>query len=247
MKMVGIIGGSGLNNPDIINDLREVNIATPYGSTTSPLYCGEIGDTTVALIARHGIKHQYSPTEVNYRANIYALKEYGVTNIIATTACGSLKQEIERGHFVILDQFIDFTKQRISSFHTSFSTGVEHTPMAEPFDRNLREILVATAEELNFVCHRKGTVITVEGPRFSSRAESKMFISWGADVINMSIATEVALANEVKVPYAAVAMSTDYDCWKDDEEQVSWDEILKVFNHNVDRVKSLIIRAIQKI
>lgn len=247
MSSIGIIGGSGLNNPDIMSELREVNVETPYGKTSSPLYCGKINGKDVALVSRHGRHHQYSPTEVNYRANVFALKQHGVSCILATTACGSLRQEIERGHFVILDQFIDFTKLRKNTFYDSFVNGAVHTPMAEPFDSNLRALLYTTATELNYPVHKKGTVITIEGPRFSTRAESRMFIGWGADVINMSVATEAALANELKVPYAAIAMSTDYDCWKEDEEQVSWDEILKVFNQNVDKVKTIITETIKRI
>lgn len=247
MSLIGIIGGSGLNNPDILKDYKELEIQTPYGPTSSPLFTGKIENVNVALIARHGVKHQFSPTEVNYRANIYALREAGASHIIATTACGSLKEEIDRGHFVVLDQFIDFTKKRQNTFHDSFANGAVHTPMAEPFDNSLRKILFESATELNYTVHKKGTVITIEGPRFSTRAESKMFQQWGADIINMSVATEVSLANELKIPYAAIAMSTDYDCWKEDEAPVSWEDILKVFHMNVDRVKNILIQSIKKI
>lgn len=235
-----------MNNPDMIKDVREVTIKTPYGETSSPLFCGTIEGKEVALISRHGKKHQFSPSEVNYRANVYALKEYGVGSIIATTACGSLKQQIERGHFVIIDQFIDFTRLRKNTFHDRFAEGSVHPPMAEPFDKELRALMQETLKELKFPYHEKGTVITIEGPRFSTRAESKMFISWGADIINMSVATEASLANELKIPYAAIAMSTDYDCWKEDEAPVSWEEILNVFNNNVSKVKQLIAEVIRK-
>ena len=247
MIRIGIIGGSGLDDPGILKDAREVVVTTPYGDPTSPLTFGTIGGVDVVLLARHGKQHQFSPTEVNYRANIHALKEQGVTHIIATTACGSLKEEIGRGHFVILDQFIDFTRHRKITFHDSFKDGAVHTPMAEPFDPDLRKILFDTSMELGNPTHKTGTVITIEGPRFSTRAESKMFRIWGADVINMSVAPEAMLANEAGLPYAAVAMSTDYDCWKEDEEPVSWEEILKVFNENADRVKELLLRTVEKL
>lgn len=247
MVRIGIIGGSGLDDPDILKKAREVEVTTPYGRPSSPLTIGIISGVDVVLLARHGKQHQYNPTEVNNRANIHALKEQGVTHILATTACGSLKEEIGRGHFVILDQFIDFTRHREVTFHGSFRDGAVHAPMAEPFDRGLRKALFDTSTELGNPTHETGTVITIEGPRFSTKAESKMFRIWGADVINMSVAPEAILANEAGIPYAAVAMSTDYDCWKEDEEPVSWEEILKVFNENADRVKQVLIRTVEKL
>ena len=246
MLKIGIIGGSGLEDPKLLNNIREEEVSTPYGNPTSVLTHGTINDKEVVLISRHGKQHQFSPTEVNYRANMFALKEAGVTHILATTACGSLKEEIGRGHFVVLDQFIDFTKHRINTYADSFANGIVHTPMATPFDENLRELFFQSATSLGFPVHQNGTVVTIEGPRFSTKAESKMFRLWGADVINMSIATEAALANELKIPYAAIAMSTDYDCWKDDEAPVSWEEILKVFHQNADNVKRVLVDVIGK-
>jgi len=247
MVKVGIIGGSGLDDPGILQEANEVRFDTPYGEPSSPLTVGKISGVEVVLLARHGKNHQLSPTQVNYRANIHALKEQGATHIIATSACGSLKEEIGRGHFVLVDQFIDFTRHRDITFFESFEDGPKHTPMSDPFDAGLRKILYETSEELGFICHNGGTVITIEGPRFSTKAESKMFRIWGADVINMSVAPEAILANEAGIPYAVIAMSTDYDCWKEDEEPVSWEEILEVFNLNADRVKQLIANVIIKI
>ncbi len=247
MVRLGIIGGSGLDDPKILQDAKDIGVDTPYGKPSSALTVGKIGGVDVVVLARHGKKHQFSPTQVNYRANIHALMARDVTHIIATTACGSLKEEIGRGDIVIVDQFIDFTRHRKITFHESFENGAAHTSMAEPFDAGLRAVLYETSRELGFKTHRKGTVITIEGPRFSTRAESKMFRKWGADVINMSVAPEAILAGEAGIPYAAVAMSTDYDCWKEDEEAVSWEEILKVFNKNADNVKRLLINVISKI
>jgi 5'-methylthioadenosine phosphorylase len=199
----------------------------------------------VVLLARHGRAHTLPPSHVNYRANIQALKDAGCTHILATTAVGSLREEIGRGDLVIVDQFIDFTKQRAMSFHQSFAPHQPvHTPMAEPFDAALRAILIDACAQRGFTFHRTGTVVTIEGPRFSTRAESRMFRAWGADIINMSVATEAALANEAGIPYAAVAMSTDYDCWKTDEEPVTWDAILAVFNENAKKVTTLLVDAI---
>lgn len=248
MVKIGIIGGSGLDNPGILKNPQEREVDTPYGKPSAPLKMGQIKSVDVVLLARHGQKHTLPPTQVNYRANIHALKEAGCTHILATTACGSLREEIDRGHFVILDQFIDFTRHRPTTFHEKFEPGnMKHTPMAEPFNEKLRKALIKTCQELDLKHHQKGTVITIEGPRFSTKAESHMFRAWGADVINMSVAPEAILANEVGIPYAAIAMSTDYDCWKDDEESVTFEEVLKVFEKNVEKVTNLLINTIPNI
>ncbi len=247
MTLVGIIGGSGLDDPDILKDPKEMEMDTPYGSPSSPITSGRISGMDTLILARHGKNHQFSPTQVNNRANIHALKEAGATHIIATTACGSLRSRIDRGHFVILDQFIDFTRFRKNTFFDSFEGGINHTVMAHPFDETLRKILFKTACQLDFTAHEKGCVITIEGPRFSTVAESKMFRAFGADVINMSTAPEAMLANEAGIPYAAVAMSTDYDCWKEDEKVVSWQEILAVFEQNAANVKQLLISTIENL
>ena len=245
MVRIGIIGGSGLDDPDIVSHRREVEVDTPFGRPSSPMILGTIHGLDIVMLARHGKNHQFSPGGVNYRANIHALKSQGVTHIIATTACGSLREEIGRGHFVIVDQFIDFTRHRKATFHESFEERAVHTSMAEPFDPVLRKILYETSVGLEYPTHHRGTVITIEGPRFSTRAESRMFRMWGADVINMSVATEAALSNEAGIPYAAVAMSTDYDCWKEDEDPVSWEEILRVFHENAERVTNLIMETVR--
>lgn len=247
MTRVGIIGGSGLDDPDILKHPQIIEMETPYGPPSSDLMSGRIGETEVVILARHGRQHQFSPTQVNNRANIHALKEAGVNRILATTACGSLRNEIDRGHFVILDQFIDFTRFRKNTFADSFENGAVHTAMAHPFDEGLRASLFESATSLKLDVHESGTVVTIEGPRFSTVAESKMFRLWGADVINMSTAPEAMLANEAGIPYAAVAMSTDYDCWKEDEAPVTWDEILEVFNTNAGNVKSLLVRTIESL
>ena len=247
MIKIGIIGGTGLDDSQLSNNFKEIELETPFGKPSSPLKTGKINDCEVILLARHGLKHQFSPSEVNYKANIYALKNLGATHIIATTACGSLKEEIGRGDFVIIDQFIDFTKIRKNTFFDSFSSGIAHTPMATPFDNQLRNVLYSTAIDLENNVHKTGTVITVEGPRFSTKAESNMFRSWGADIINMSVATEVILANELKIPYGAIAISTDYDCWKDDEESVSWEAVLEEFQKNIGKVKNILTNVLTKI
>lgn len=245
MNLIGIIGGSGLDNPDILHDARDVEVSTRYGIPSAPLKRGAIAGRDVVLLARHGREHTIPPTHVNYRANIKALKDAGCDCIIATTACGSLRQEIGRGDLIILDQFIDFTRLRHVSFYETFAPhDPRHTGMAEPFDAGLRGHLVDACERLGITHHKTGTVVTIEGSRFSTRAESNMFRMWGADVINMSVAPECILANEAGIPYASVAMSTDYDCWKTDETPVSWDDIIEVFRSNVEKVTSVLTEAI---
>jgi len=247
MPKIGIIGGSGLDDPEMFQKEKDVAVETPYGDPSSELIVGKIEGVDVVHLARHGKKHQFSPTQVNYRANIHALKEEGVTHILATSACGSLRKEIDRGDLVIVDQFIDFTRHRKITFHESFENGAAHTSMPEPFDADLRKAIYETTNELNLKAHNGGTVVTIEGPRFSTKAESKMFRLWGADIINMSVAPEAMLANEIEIPYAVVAMSTDYDSWKEDEVPVTWEEILTVFNQNAENVKKLLIHVIPKI
>jgi len=248
MVKIGIIGGSGLDNPDILKEAKDIKVKTKYGKPSSPLKLGKISNVDVVLLARHGREHTIPPTQVNFRANIQALKDQGCTHILATTACGSLKEEIGRGDLVILDQFIDFTRLRKLSFYESFPPhDAKHTAMAHPFSEELRKCLIETVRELKLKHHEKGTVVTIEGPRFSTVAESKMFRLWGADVINMSIAPEAILANEAGIPYAAVAMSTDYDCWKEGEAPVTWNEILEIFGKNVKNVINLIVNVVKKI
>ena len=248
MVKVGIIGGSGLDNPEIFENAQDITVETPFGAPSAPLKVGKIEGVDVVLLGRHGREHTIPPTQVNYRANIHALKAAGCTHILATTAVGSLKEEIGRGDLVIVDQFIDFTKQRKMTFYETFEPHAPiHTPMADPYDEKLRKLMIDSCKKQSFTHHNKGTVITIEGPRFSTRAESHMFRAWGADIINMSIATETALANEAGIPYAAVAMSTDYDCWKEDEEPVSWEAVLAVFMENAKKVTSLLTDIIPQI
>jgi 5'-methylthioadenosine phosphorylase len=248
MAKIGIIGGSGLENPEILQSPEEKYPETPYGSPSSPVLCGFVNGFEVAILSRHGRQHTIPPSKVNNRANIFALKDLGCTHIISTTACGSLREEIHRGDLVIPDQFIDFTRHRNITFFDEFEPGkMNHTPMADPFDNNLRNLIISAAAKIGLAVHAKGTVITVEGPRFSTRAESKMFRMWGADIINMSVAPEVVLSNEAGIPYAAIAMSTDYDSWKEDEAPVSWEAVMDVFSNNVNKVLGLLKEVIPAI
>lgn len=241
---VGIIGGSGMDDPQLMKDVKEKKIKTPYGSPSSGLTIGKIEGVNTVILARHGKEHSIYPTGVNFRANIYALKKEGCTHILATTAVGSLREKIKPGDLVFVDQFIDFTKHRPLTFHDE---KVIHTPMSQPFCENLRHLLIDSAKELKLKHHKKGTVITIEGPRFSTKAESHMFRAWGADVINMSTVPEVMLARELGICYQTIAMSTDYDCWKEGEEPVTWEMILSIMKKNTDNVRKLLLKTLAKI
>jgi 5'-methylthioadenosine phosphorylase len=245
MAKIAIIGGSGLENPEILKNAQRRVLKTPYGDPSSDFVCGSIGEVEVVLLSRHGRDHTIPPSQVNNRANIFAIRELECTHILASTACGSLREDIGRGDLVIPDQFIDFTRHRPVTFFDEFKPNeMKHTPMADPFNNRLRDKLIEVSRELGLKIHPDGCIITIEGPRFSTRAESRMFRSWGGDMINMSTAPECILANELGIPYAAIAMATDYDSWKDDETPVSWEEILEVFGQNVHHVINILLKVI---
>jgi 5'-methylthioadenosine phosphorylase len=245
MVKIGVIGGSGLDNPELIENYEEKEIETPYGKPSSVLTIGKISGVDVCILSRHGKEHEISPTNINYRANIYALKQEGCTHILATSAVGSLKEKIKPGDLVFTNQFLDFTKFRKNTFFDE-NGNVIHPPMAEPFSKYLRDILIETCRNLNFRCHEKATIAVIEGPRFSTKAESFMFRNF-ADIIGMTAFPEVALANELDIPYQSIAMSTDYDCWKEDEESVTFEIVKKRMEENAGKVKQLLLIAIPKI
>lgn len=248
MTTIGLIGGSGLEKLTLFKNPEEIRLKTPYGDPSSTFLKGEAGNSTVYILSRHGRDHTITPTHVNNRANIHALKELGCDHVIATTACGSLREKIERGHIVIPDQFLDFTRFRKNTFYEVFEPGnPAHMAIADPFSKPLREMLIAAAIDLGLHFHPTGTIVTIEGPRFSTRAESIMFRNLGADIINMSTAPEAALANEAGLSYAAVALSTDYDSWKHDEDPVTWEDVFRVFEENVKNVTHLLEKVILSI
>lgn len=241
LNRIAIIGGSGLEKLDIFQSFETMNPLTEYGYCSSPILMGKIAGKEVFFVSRHGFDHQITPTHVNNRAHIQALYDLNCEAIIATTACGSLRQEIKPGDLIFPNQVIDFTRFRKNTFFDTFENGnVQHIPFADPFNGELIGKLSQIARELNIPHHHHKTVVTIEGPRFSSRAESHMFRQWGADIINMSTAPEVILANERQIPYAAIAMSTDYDCWRQEEEAVSMEAVFKVFRENAGKVTSLL-------
>ncbi|MFC1768959.1 S-methyl-5'-thioadenosine phosphorylase [Nanoarchaeota archaeon] len=245
MPKIGIFAGSGLEDPKLLENPEKRKIHTPYGPISDLVTTGKIGGVDVVIIPRHGSHHQISPTNVNYRANIWAMKELGVTHIIAPTACGSLKEEIKPGDLVFIDQFVDRTTKRKSTFYDGQQ--VCHISMADPFCKKIRDVLIQSAKNLGISHHEKGTMVTIEGPRFSSKAESHIFRSWNCDVINMTTVPECVLAREAGICYQPIATSTDYDCWRESEEAVSVDMILKTMKENADKVKKIIVDVIPKL
>lgn len=245
MPKIGIIGGSGLDDPQLLHEATVIEVETPYGKPSSPITVGKIEGVEVAILARHGRKHTIMPTNVPFRANIWALKDLGCTHILASSACGSLREEIEPGHLVFPDQFIDRTTKRASTFYDQDQ--VCHIAMEQPFCPQLRALMSGIAKEKGFAYHVDRTVITIEGPRFSTKAESRMFRSWGADVINMSTVPEVVLAREAGLCYQLIAMSTDYDCFMETKENVTWEQIVSTMKANVAKVKQIFLEAIPMI
>ena len=245
--MIGIIGGTGLEKTTFFENPQRLKITTKYGEPSSEILTGTISGNEIAIISRHGVEHTITPSNVNNRANIMALKDLGCKEIIATTACGSLRENIKPGDFVIPDQFIDFTKHRITTFYDSFEpNNMQHCPMANPFNEELRKKIQIACQNVDVNLHTSGTIVTIEGPRFSTKAESNMFRLLGADLINMSSAPEVILANEAGLKYAAIAISTDYDCWKDDEEAVSIDMVLENFKKSVNKLVKILENICKK-
>ncbi|KAI6656696.1 S-methyl-5'-thioadenosine phosphorylase-like [Oopsacas minuta] len=248
---VGIIGGTGFDDPLILTDRQELNVPTPFGATSAPLINGTISGVPCVLLLRHGLKHEISPTHVPFRANIHALKSVGCTHLLATTACGSLREEIVPGEvLVVLDQFIDRTTKRHSTFYdgtTDIYEGVCHIPMAEPFCHHTRHILSQSCTQLGYKFLKTGTVVTIEGPRFSTKAESKLYQNWNCDVINMTTVPEVTLATELGMSYAALALPTDYDCWRDGTESVTVENVLKVLKVNGGKAKEVIVKSIENL
>lgn len=250
MSALGIIGGSGLANSKFFESPEELAVETPYGATSSALQRGRLKGQEVVLLSRHGRQHTIPPSQVNNRANLWALHHLGCDRVLTTAACGSLRAEIGRGGIVVPDQFIDFTRHRPVTFHESFPPGIEnakHAAMADPFDADLRRVLIAAGRGLGLDVRDGGTILTIEGPRFSTRAESRMFRAWGADLVNMTIAPETILANELGLAYAVVAVVTDFDSWKEDEPPLRVEDLVRVFMENVHNVTELLLAAVAQL
>jgi 5'-methylthioadenosine phosphorylase len=240
---IGVIGGTGLYQIGGMTDTQELNLDTPFGKPSDSIVLGKLNGVGIAFLPRHGRGHRIIPSEIPARANIYALKSLGVEHIIGINTCGSFKEEVKPGHLLIPDQVIDRTQRRISTF---FGDGVvAHVSMADPFCPDLSKVLRDSAHQAGATVHDKGTYIAMEGPAFSSRAESLLYQSWGAHVIGMTLLPEAKLAREAEICYASVCCVTDYDCWKD--QNVSVEIVLGFIKQNVAIAKEIIKLAVNKI
>jgi 5'-methylthioadenosine phosphorylase len=243
--VIGIIGGSGLYNIDGLKNTKWVKVETPWGDPSDELLTGEYEGLKVVFLPRHGRGHKTSPTALNYRANIDALKRIGVTDILSLSAVGSLKEELPPGHFVIVDQFIDRSFAREKSF---FGPGcVAHVSMAHPVCARLGDALEESLKVLGLPHTRGGTYLVMEGPQFSTLAESNLYRSWGCSVIGMTNMPEAKLAREAEMDYATVAMVTDYDCWHEDHDAVTVDQVVKVLLGNADKARSLVTEVLPRL
>ena len=240
---IGIVGGTGFYDPKLLENAGEMTVDTPYGSPSDSLVVGKLGDRLVAFLPRHSRKHTIRPTDVNSRANIFALKKLGVQRILAPSTVGSLREDFKPGDVVFIDQFIDRTTRREESFYTEGR--VCHISVAEPMCPELRRTLIKAADDLGISTHDSGTYVCIEGPRFSTKAESRMFRTWGADVVGMTLVPECVLAREAEICYSCVATVTDYDVWKD--HPVSAAEVQRTMKANMEKVKRIIAAAVQSI
>ncbi len=241
-SVVGVIGGSGLYQMQGLEKVREVEVKTPFGRPSEKFIKGMVGETEMVFLPRHGKGHRWLPTEVNFRANIFAMKKLGVERIVSVSAVGSLRQEIAPGDIVVPDQFIDRTTQRPSTF---FGKGiVAHVSLADPFCKDLSEILATAATFEGGKVHSRGTYLCMEGPQFSTRAESRLYRSWDADVIGMTNLQEAKLAREAEICFGTLALATDYDCWNQAAGDVEIENVLAVLRQNVALAQKTIRRAV---
>jgi len=239
---IGVIGGSGLYEMEGLTQIKTVKLVTPFGKPSDDYLIGTLHGKRVAFLPRHGRGHRIMPTDINYQANIYGMKKLGVERIISVSAVGSMKEEIKPGDIVIPDQFYDHTKHRRSTF---FGKGiVAHVGMADPVCTALSEVLIKAGEKVGATVHKGGTYICMEGPQFSTRAESLIYRTWNVDVIGMTNATEAKLAREAEICYSTIALATDYDCWHHSEEAVTVEAVLAVMKHNVETSKAMIREAV---
>lgn len=242
---IGVIGGSGVYQMEGLTDVREERFSTPFGDPSDALIFGRLGDAELVFLPRHGRGHRYNPTELNYRANIFAMKQAGVSWILSVSAVGSLREEIPPGDVVVIDQFIDRTRLRKNTF---FENGVvAHVAFGDPVCPTLRRYLLAAAQECTTKVHDGGTYVCMEGPAFSTRAESNLYRSWGGTVIGMTNLPEAKLAREAEISYATLAMSTDYDCWHPHHDDVTVDQVIKVLTANSALAKQIVAHTIPRI
>ncbi len=240
---IAIIGGSGLYHMEGLTKINEVKVRTPFGPPSDSIILGSFEGLGVAFLARHGRGHRISPSDINYRANIHALKSLGVSRVLSVSAVGSMKEQIRPGDFLLPDQFIDRTTKRLSTF---FNQGiVAHVAFADPLCPTLSSLFWEASQHVSVQVHRPGTYLCMEGPQFSTRAESHLYRTWGVDVIGMTNLTEAKLAREAELCYATLALVTDYDCWHDSEEAVSVGAILEIMHKNVETAKQVLHHALK--
>ncbi len=240
--VIGVIGGSGLYEIEGLTDVQEVSMETPFGAPSDVYITGTLGEAQMVFLPRHGRGHRLLPSEVNYRANIYGMKTLGVEQIISVSAVGSMKEEIVPGHIVVPDQFFDRTQGKRAS--TFFGNGVVgHVQFADPVCADLSAVLVKSAREVGAIVHAGGTYLCIEGPNFSTRAESHIYRSWGIDIIGMTNLPEARLAREAEMCYGTVALATDYDCWHEGHDDVSVEAVIAVIQKNVATAREIIKTA----
>lgn len=245
-QIIGVIGGSGLYEMEELENIQEVTVDTPFGAPSDAYITGELNSVKMVFLPRHGRGHVFTPSEVNYRANIYGMKKLGVSRIISVSAVGSMKEEIVPGHIVIPDQFFDRTQGKRAS--TFFGEGiVGHVQFADPICGDLADVVYDAAKEAGATVHKGGTYICIEGPNFSTRAESNIYRSWGVDIIGMTNVPEARLAREAEICYSTVALATDYDCWHESHDDVSVDAIIAIIQQNVAMARNIIKHAVDKI
>ncbi len=244
--VIGVIGGSGLYEIEGLTNLQEVTVETPFGAPSDTYMTGSLSDAELVFLPRHGRGHRLLPSEVNYRANIYGMKTLGVERIISVSAVGSMKEEIVPGQIVIPDQFFDRTQGRRAS--TFFGDGVVgHVQFADPVCADLSAVLVKSARDVGATVHAGGTYLCIEGPNFSTRAESRIYRSWGVDIIGMTNLPEARLAREAEMCYGTVALATDYDCWHEGHDDVSVEAVIAIIQQNVTTAKRIITTVVQNL
>ncbi|MCS6798814.1 MAG: S-methyl-5'-thioadenosine phosphorylase [Myxococcota bacterium] len=246
MRTLGVIGGSGLYDLDGLEERTELRVPTPWGDPSDVLVAGRLGPTRLLFLARHGRGHRLAPHRVPYRANVLALKLAGAEQILSLSAVGSLKESLRPGDLVVVDQLVDRTRQRPATFFDD-PGAVAHVSMADPTDAALSDAVYRCAVDLGLRVQRGGTYVCIDGPQFGTRAESELYRSWGMDVVGMTALPEARLAREAELPYALVALVTDYDCWHRSEQPVSADAVLDVVRRNVDAARALVSRLAERL
>ena len=246
LRTLGVIGGSGLYELEQLTDVEELDVTTPFGAPSDTITAGTIGSTRLLFLPRHGQGHRIAPHRINYRANVLALKMAGAEQILSVSAVGSMQEHIHPGDMIVVDQFIDRTRHRVDTFFEDDGV-VAHVAFAEPIDQQLSNALAGAAQRAGATVHEGGVYLCMEGPQFSTRAESELYRSWSVSVIGMTNLPEARLAREAELPYATLAMATDYDCWHDEHDAVTVNAVIAVMQRNVAKAKEIIVELAQAV